>query len=147
VIWYSTSETLARSGASLFLPTSTFISKPFSNYSRLQQQFSDMEAFVTRKRPLATVDANADHLSSPGASSLPSPSSPPAKKAKTATRKANPTAKAPRTKKAPAKSKAAQTPGHCSLNKKEFGDRIKGCLALEKYEVQRVGFKVCYHIS
>jgi hypothetical protein len=33
------------------------------------------------------------------------------------------------------------------LNKKEFGDRIKACLALEKYEVQRMSFKVReYHL-
>jgi hypothetical protein len=102
-----------------------------------------MDSFVKRKRPLAAVDTNADHLSSPtSSSSLVQPSPPPAKKTKTATRAADSSTKAPRTKKAPAKSKAAQTPGHCSLNKKDFGDRIKGCLALEKYEVQRMSFKV-----
>lgn len=102
-----------------------------------------MDAFLTRKRPLAELDSNVDQLISPApSSSLNQPSSPPAKKKKTLPRTADSNTNALRTKKAPAKSKASQTPSHCSLNKKEFGDRIKDCLALEKYEVQGMSFKV-----
>ncbi|KAJ7104370.1 hypothetical protein B0H15DRAFT_22552 [Mycena belliarum] len=37
---------------------------------------------------------------------------------------------------------AATAAGLCSLNKKEFGDRIKDALRLEKYDVQRMRFNV-----
>jgi hypothetical protein len=107
-----------------------------------------MDAFLTKKRPLADVDTNNNNLpASPPSSSLSQSSLPPTKKAKTAAKVSDSSAKPPRAKKAPAKPKAAKTIGHCSLNKKEFGDRIKDCLALEKYEVQRMSFKVRrYHL-
>ncbi|EMR61272.1 hypothetical protein UCREL1_11806 [Eutypa lata UCREL1] len=41
-------------------------------------------------------------------------------------------------KRAPAKKKALAVVGMCSLNKKDFGDRIKNALRLEKYEAQRM---------
>jgi hypothetical protein len=62
--------------------------------------------------------------------------------ARSAAKATNLSAKPPRAKKASVKPKATKTIGHCSLNMKEFGDRIKGCLALEKYEVQRMSFTV-----
>jgi hypothetical protein len=106
------------------------------------EQATGMDAFITRKRPLASInDTNADYLPPSPQSSLIQPSSPPTKKAKSTPRRADPAAKVPRAKKAPSK-KATQTPGHCSLDKKTFGDRIKSCLALEKYAVQRMSFKV-----
>jgi len=110
----------------------------------------NMEAVINRKRSLAELDTNAGDLPSPApSSSLVQPSSRPAKKTKTVSRVADSTSRTKRTTKAPAKSKAAQTPGHCSLSKKEFGDRIKACLALEKYAVQRMSFKVnsCFYIA
>ena len=109
-----------------------------------------MEGFITRKRSLAELDTNAGRLPSPApSSSLVQPSSRPAKKTKTVSRVADSTSRTKRTNKASAKSKVAQTPGHCSLNKKEFGDRIKNCLALEKYAVQRMSFQVntCSYIA
>ncbi|KAH8818911.1 hypothetical protein DL96DRAFT_1560416 [Flagelloscypha sp. PMI_526] len=42
----------------------------------------------------------------------------------------------PAKKRAPAKKKTAASVGLCSLNKKDFGDKIKDCLRLEKYAVQ-----------
>jgi hypothetical protein len=109
-----------------------------------------MEGFITRKRSLAELDTNAGRLPSPApSSSLVQPSSRPAKKTKTVSRVADSTSRTKRTNKASAKSKVVQTPGHCSLNKKEFGDRIKNCLALEKYAVQRMSFQVntCSYIA
>ncbi|PMD64273.1 uncharacterized protein K444DRAFT_609225 [Hyaloscypha bicolor E] len=107
-----------------------------------------MEGFITRKRSLAELDTNAGRLPSPApSSSLVQPSSRPAKKTKTVSRVADSTSRTKRTNKASAKSKVAQTPGHCSLNKKEFGDRIKNCLALEKYAVQRMSFQVEMDVS
>jgi hypothetical protein len=107
-----------------------------------------MDAFVTKKRPLADVNTNNNNLpASPPSSSLAQSSFPPTKKAKTATKASDSSAKPSRAKKPSAKTKTAKTIGHCSLNKKEFGDRIKACLALEKYEVQRMSFKVReYHL-
>lgn len=102
-----------------------------------------MDAFITRKRPASAIETTDEHLPSPPSSALNEPSSPPAKKIKTASRPtANGSAKAPRTKKDFAKGKVSQELGHCSLNKKDFGDRIKECLALEKYEVQRMSIRV-----
>ncbi|KAJ6470529.1 hypothetical protein C8R45DRAFT_836906, partial [Mycena sanguinolenta] len=40
------------------------------------------------------------------------------------------------------KPKAATSVGTCSLNKKDFGDRIKAALRLEKYEAQRMRINV-----
>ncbi|KAJ7485802.1 hypothetical protein FB451DRAFT_1363603 [Mycena latifolia] len=37
--------------------------------------------------------------------------------------------------------------GTCSLNKKEFGDRIKEALRLEKYDVQRMRFNVTMDVA
>jgi hypothetical protein len=107
-----------------------------------------MDAFITKKRPLADVDTNNNNLAaSPPSSSLSQSSFPPTKKAKTAAKASDLSAKPSRAKKTSAKPKAAKTIGHCSLNKKEFGDKIKDCLALEKYEVQRMSFKVRgYHL-
>jgi hypothetical protein len=107
-----------------------------------------MDAFITKKRPLADVDTNNNNLAaSPPSSSLSQSSFPPTKKAKTAAKASELSAKPSRAKKTSAKPKAAKTIGHCSLNKKEFGDKIKDCLALEKYEVQRMSFKVRgYHL-
>ncbi|KZP18733.1 hypothetical protein FIBSPDRAFT_893318 [Athelia psychrophila] len=56
-------------------------------------------------------------------------------------------APAPKKKRAPAKPKAsaaaaAALVGHCSLSKKDFGDRIKSCLKLEKYEIQPMHFRM-----
>lgn len=57
-----------------------------------------------------------------------------------------PAAKKPRAKPgAGAKAKAktnATAVGYCSLTKKDFGDRIKAALALEKYAVQSMCFAV-----
>jgi hypothetical protein len=107
-----------------------------------------MDAFLTKKRQLADVDTNNNNLpASPPSSSFCQSSLPPIKKAKTAAKVPDSSAKPPRAKKASVKPKAAKITGHCSLNKKEFGDRIKACLALEKYEVQRMSFKVRgYHL-
>ncbi|KAJ7048823.1 hypothetical protein C8F01DRAFT_1266556 [Mycena amicta] len=54
-----------------------------------------------------------------------------------------PSAMAPTTKKKPRASKlrasaASSSAGTCSLTKKEFGDRIKDALRIEKYDVQRM---------
>ncbi|KZV76253.1 hypothetical protein PENSPDRAFT_661283 [Peniophora sp. CONT] len=40
------------------------------------------------------------------------------------------------------KPKAADIVGICSLNKKDFGDKIKECLRLEKYEIQSMSFNM-----
>ncbi|KAF8075124.1 hypothetical protein FPV67DRAFT_616170 [Lyophyllum atratum] len=48
-------------------------------------------------------------------------------------------AKKPRAKKPTA---ASSFVGMCSLNKKDFGDRIKSALRLEKYEIQQMRFDV-----
>ncbi|TRM67435.1 hypothetical protein BD626DRAFT_625884 [Schizophyllum amplum] len=53
---------------------------------------------------------------------------------------AAPAAKQPKTTKAAARKSAAV--GFCSLNKKDFGDTIKECFRLEKYDVQRMTFTV-----
>ncbi|KAG5654181.1 hypothetical protein H0H81_006563 [Sphagnurus paluster] len=47
-------------------------------------------------------------------------------------------------KKPRAKKVAAPTPGlgYCSLSKKDFGDKIKSALVLEKYEIQSMRFYV-----
>ncbi|KAJ7717007.1 hypothetical protein B0H16DRAFT_1338409, partial [Mycena metata] len=46
------------------------------------------------------------------------------------------------------KPKAAATAvGTCSLSKKDFGDRIKSALRLEKYEVQRMRFNVTMDLT
>ncbi|KAK7463569.1 hypothetical protein VKT23_006915 [Stygiomarasmius scandens] len=50
-------------------------------------------------------------------------------------------APAPKKKAAP-KKVAATAIGMCSLNKKEFGDRIKDCLRLEKYDIQPMMFSM-----
>ncbi|KAG6811889.1 hypothetical protein H0H92_005415, partial [Tricholoma furcatifolium] len=39
-------------------------------------------------------------------------------------------------------SQASLSVGLCSLNKKDFGDRIKDALRLEKYAIQRMRFDV-----
>ncbi|KAL1725146.1 hypothetical protein EV714DRAFT_277788 [Schizophyllum commune] len=54
---------------------------------------------------------------------------------------AAPPAKQPKTKKT-ATRKSAATAGFCSLSKKDFGDKIKSCLTLEKYAIQRMTFPV-----
>ncbi|KAJ7706714.1 hypothetical protein B0H17DRAFT_1001143 [Mycena rosella] len=71
------------------------------------------DASSTLKRKRANADANAEYQPE---------SSAPAKKSR------------PKA--------AAAAAGTCSLNKKEFGDRIKEALRLEKYDVQRMRFNV-----
>ncbi|KAL1742834.1 hypothetical protein HDZ31DRAFT_65617 [Schizophyllum fasciatum] len=51
-----------------------------------------------------------------------------------------PAAKQPKTKKAAARKSISS--GFCSLNKKDFGDKIKACLTLEKYAIHRMTFSV-----
>jgi len=56
-----------------------------------------------------------------------------------------PQAAAPGPAKKPRAKKPAVVPtsaGTCSLNKKDFGDRIKDALRLEKYEIQKMRFDV-----
>ncbi|KAG6918959.1 hypothetical protein DXG01_010198 [Tephrocybe rancida] len=53
-------------------------------------------------------------------------------------------AKKPRVKKPTVASSSA---GICSLNKKDFGDRIKSALALEKYEIQRMRFDLTMDVT
>ncbi|KAF8205361.1 hypothetical protein K438DRAFT_1964437 [Mycena galopus ATCC 62051] len=45
------------------------------------------------------------------------------------------------------KPKAAASIGVCSLNKKDFGDRIKEALRLEKYEAQRMRINVTMDVA
>ncbi|KAJ7185352.1 hypothetical protein C8R46DRAFT_881406, partial [Mycena filopes] len=42
---------------------------------------------------------------------------------------------------------ASAAAGTCSLNKKDFGDKIKAALRLEKYEVQRMRFNVTMDVA
>ena len=46
--------------------------------------------------------------------------------------------------KKPKKKRNTVAAGHCSLSKKEFGDRIKASLALEKYGSQRTRIDVSH---
>ncbi|KAF7316466.1 hypothetical protein MIND_00165700 [Mycena indigotica] len=55
---------------------------------------------------------------------------------------AAPTTKTAKTTKKPRASAAAMAAGTCSLTKKEFGDRIKAALRIEKYDVQRMRIDV-----
>ncbi|KAK7044443.1 reverse transcriptase [Favolaschia claudopus] len=50
-------------------------------------------------------------------------------------------------KKSKPKASAAVAGGQCSLSKKEFGDKIKAALRLEKYEVQRMRFNVTMDVA
>ncbi|KAF7344357.1 Reverse transcriptase, RNaseH [Mycena sanguinolenta] len=45
------------------------------------------------------------------------------------------------------KPKAPASVGTCSLNKKDFGDRIKAALRLEKYEAQRMRINVTMDVA
>ncbi|KAJ7136632.1 hypothetical protein C8R44DRAFT_695542 [Mycena epipterygia] len=45
------------------------------------------------------------------------------------------------------KPKASTAIGACSLNKKDFGDRIKEALRLEKYDVQRMRINVTMDVA
>ncbi|KAJ7890273.1 hypothetical protein B0H13DRAFT_1626407, partial [Mycena leptocephala] len=45
------------------------------------------------------------------------------------------------------KPKAATAIGVCSLNKKDFGDRIKEALRLEKYDVQRMRINLTMDVA
>ncbi|KAF8899663.1 hypothetical protein CPB85DRAFT_1327392 [Mucidula mucida] len=52
-------------------------------------------------------------------------------------------AKVPKTTKKAAPKRASNTgPGFCSLNTKDFGDKIKACFKLEKYDIQPMSFNV-----
>ncbi|KAJ7275689.1 hypothetical protein C8J57DRAFT_1177356 [Mycena rebaudengoi] len=46
-----------------------------------------------------------------------------------------------------AKAKASTAVGTCSLNKKDFGDKIKEALRLEKYDVQRMRINLTMDVA
>ncbi|KAJ7640675.1 hypothetical protein DFH06DRAFT_619722 [Mycena polygramma] len=54
---------------------------------------------------------------------------------------------APKTTAKKSKPKAPAAVGVCSLNKKDFGDRIKAALRLEKYEVQRMRINLTMDVA
>ncbi|KAF8861130.1 hypothetical protein BDZ45DRAFT_687942 [Acephala macrosclerotiorum] len=100
-----------------------------------------MDAFVARKRPASAIEITDKNLPILPFS-LHEPSSPPAMKTKIALRPtSNGSEKAPRRRRL-LLGKSPAGAGSLLVEQEGLGDGIKECLALEKYEVRRMSFRM-----